>query len=116
MKYQNLSLEQIDIDRNVQSMPVWAIYYWDCETKPIVSNGRYRYASLKPIVWDDRYQKTYHYSMFAYDRYRYVDLSPFYCFSVAEQRRSNTARLSTMNSNSPFFIHAARPSSPSEDP
>ena len=50
------------------------------------------------------------------DRYRNVDLSPFYCFSV-EQRRSKTARLGTINSSSsPFIIHAARPSSPAENP
>ena len=38
-----LSLKQMAIDRNFQSMPVRAIYYWDCETKSIASDDRYRY-------------------------------------------------------------------------
>ena len=36
MYYQNFSLKQIAIDRNFQSIPVRAIYYWDCETKPVL--------------------------------------------------------------------------------
>ena len=50
------------------------------------------------------------------NRHRYVDLSPFYCFSVGEQMRSKAAGLGTINSSSPFIIHAARPSSPVENP
>ena len=125
-------------------MPVRAIYYWDCETKPIVSNDRYRYTfhqtyclgrqvsiDLSPnlpfrkigidrpfttlLVSDDRYRQTFHHSIVSDDKYRYVDLSPFYCFSVGEQWRSKTARLGTINSSSPF-IHAARPSCPAENP
>ena len=40
-----LLLKQIAIDRNFHSMHVRAIYYWDCGTKPILSNdtSRYRY-------------------------------------------------------------------------
>ena len=70
----------------------------------------------KPAVSDDRYQQTFHHSIVSDDRYRYVDLSPFYCCSVGEQRRSKTDRLGTINSSSPLIIHAARPSSPAENP
>ena len=80
-------------------MPVRAIYYWDCETKPIVSNDRYRYnfhqtyclrryvsidlspnllfgtigidrPLTKPIVSESRYRQTFHNSIVSDDRYR----------------------------------------------
>ena len=97
-------------------MPVRAMYHWDCETKPTVSNDRYRYTFHNSIVSDDRYRQTFHHSIVSDDRYRYVDLSPFYCYNVEEQRHSKTARLGTINSSSPFIIHAARSSSPAENP
>ena len=83
--------------------------------------GRYVSIDLSPnllfrIVSDDRYRQTFHHSIVSDDRHLYVDLSPFHCFSVGEQRRSKTARLGTINSSSPFIIHAARPSSPAENP
>ena len=33
-------------------MPVRAIYYWDCDTKHIVSNDRYRYILFRKIGID----------------------------------------------------------------
>ena len=119
-----LSLKQIAIDRNFQSMPVRAICYWDCETKYIASNDRYRYTFdqtylfgtigidtplTKHIVAGNRYRQTFQHLIGSDDRYRYVDLSPFYCFSVGAQRRSEKTRLGTINSNSPFLMHGARP-------
>ena len=50
------------------------------------------------------------------ERYRHVDLSPIYCFSVGEQRRSKTAHIGTINFSLPFIIHGAHPSSPAENP
>ena len=114
-------------------MPVRAIYYGTGRRnrlflkigidipliKPIVSENRYRQTFHNSIVCvsDDRYRQTFHHhSIVSDDRYRYVDLSPFYCFCVGEQRRSKTAGLGTINSSSPFIIHAARPSSPAENP
>ena len=112
-------------------MPVRAICYWDCETKYIASNDRYRYTFdqtylfgtigidtplTKHIVAGNRYRQTFHHLIGSDDRYRYVDLSPFYCFSVGEQRRSKKTRLGATNSNCPFLIHAARPSSPAGNP
>ena len=105
-------------------MSVRAINYWDCETKSTASNDRYRF------TFDQTYCLGRQVSIdlspnilfreigidISDDRYRYVDLSPFYCFSVGEQRRSKKTRLGTINPKSPFLIHAARPSSPAENP
>ena len=85
-------------------------------TKPIVSENKYRWTFHNSIVSDDRYRQTFHHSIVSDERYRYVDLSPFYCFRVGEQKRSKTARLGTINSSSPFIIHAAHPCSPLENP
>ena len=65
---------------------------------------------------DERYRQTFHHSIVSDDRYRYVDLSPFYWFNVGEQWRSKTARLGAINSSSPFIIPAARLSNPAENP
>ena len=59
-------------------MPVRAMYHWDCETKPTVSNDRYRYTFHNSIVSDDRYRQTFHHSIVSDDRYRYVDLWTLY--------------------------------------
>ena len=73
-------------------------------TEPIVSEVWMDLSHLH-IVPDDRYRQSFPHSIVSDERYRYVDFSPFYCLSVGEQWRSKTARLSTINSSSPFIIH-----------
>ena len=86
-------------------------------TKPFVSEKIYWKIFHNSIISDYRRWRAFHHSSVVLDdRYRCLDLPPYYCLSVREQRRSKTTLLSTTNTtSSPFFIHAARPSSPAEN-
>ena len=71
-------------------MPVRAIYYWDCETKPIVSNDRYRY--------------TFH-QTYCLGRQVSIDLSPNLLFrKIGIDRPFTTLLFRTIGIDRPFTI------------
>ena len=92
-------------------MPVRVTYSRDYETKNLLFlTIGIDIPLIKPIVWDDRYRKAFHHSIFSDDRYRYVDHSPFYV-SVLESkgaRRQPVWVQSTLIRHSSSTPHASQ--------